>query len=159
MTLEPYQLFRFMATKGLGDHFELGGELTLRELTKKTNETTFDKEYTLTQASVSAIDLLLKNLRATVHWENWDTSGDSQYTFGGDVRHRLGREHSLEAGSYFSKFKYREFTYIETIDVQTYFARWRWAFAPDMSFQLKAEVEDADDDTYNTLSAAFTVQF
>jgi len=158
--LEPYQLFRFMGSKGLGEHFEVGGELTLRELVEKTDETAFNKEYTFTQASISMLDLPVDNLRATLHWDHWDTTDDSQYTVGGEVRQRLGRAHSLEAGSYFSKFKYREFTYVETLDVQTYFARWRWAFASDMSFQLKAEVEDADDeDTYNTLSMAFTVRF
>lgn len=158
--LEPYQLFRFMGTKGLGDHLEVGGELTLRELVEKTDESAYNKEYTFTQASISLLDLPVEDLRATLHWEHWDTVDDSQYTLGGEVRKRLGRAHSLEAGTYFSKFKYREFTYIETLDVQTYFAKWRWAFASDMSFQLKAEVEDADDDdTYNTLSMAFTVQF
>ena len=158
--LEPYQLFRVMGTKGLGEHVEVGADFTSHELIDTTDETIFNKEYTRTQASLSLLDLPIDDLRATIHYERWDSTDDAEYSLGGDVRQRLTRSHTLEAGSYFSKFKYRNVSFVRTQDVQTTYLKWRWAVTRDLNFQLKAEIEDVvDEETYNLLSAAFTLRF
>jgi len=157
--LEPYQLFSINAVKGIGDHFEMGAEVMLHELVHTTDESAFNKEYTRNQISFNLIDLPVDDLTTGVHWEYWDTSDDSEYSVGGDVRHRLARHHVMEAGTYYSKFKYRQFSLVDTLDVQTYYVRWRWALGLGRAFYIKAEVEDADDATYNTISATFMYRF
>jgi len=158
--LEPYQTFRLLASKGLGENFEVGAELTSHELLDTTDETIFDKEWVRTQASLSTFDLFIEDLRASVHFDYWDSTDDSEYSLGGEVRQRIDRNHILEAGTYYSKFKYREISYLETLNVQTYFVRWRWTLSHDLGFLMKAELEDADDeDTYTSLSAGLTFHF
>ena len=158
-SLDPYQLFHVMAAKGLGDHFEVGGEFTSHELVDSSDESDFDKEYYMTRASFSVINLPIDGLTSTAHYEYWDSTDDSQHSLGGEIRKRLGRSHSIEAGTYYSKFKYREYSYIESVDVQTYFVKWRWTISSDLGLNVRAEVEDAEDDTYNTLAAALTFRF
>ncbi len=158
--LEPYQTFRLLASKGLGEKIEVGAELTSHELLDRSDETIFGKEWVRTQASLSTFDLLIEDLRASVHLDYWDSTDDSEYSLGGDLRQRLDRNHILEAGTYYSKLKYREISYLETLNVQTYFVRWRWTISHDLGFLMKAELEDADDeDTYTSLSAGLTFHF
>jgi len=157
--LEPYQLLRLEAVKGIGGHFEVGAGVTRRELIDDSDESLSNNEYTQTRASFSVIELPIEDLDATISFEHWNTTNDDEFSLGGDIRQRLGRRHVLEAGSYYAKFKYRQLTLVDTLNVQTYFVRWRWAFARDLSFHLKGEVEDAEDVTYNTLSAAVTLRF
>jgi hypothetical protein len=148
-----------MVSKGLGEHIEVGTEFTWREMVDTSDETYFDKEYTLSRASLSLIDLLIDDMTGTVHWEYWDTTDDNEVSIGGDIRQRLGRHHTLSAGTYYSKFKYREFAYTETLDVQTYFLNWRWILSKALSLNMKAEVEDADDVTYNSMILGLTYRF
>jgi hypothetical protein len=128
-------------------------------LTDETDEDLFNPEYTRTQASITMVDLPIEDLSTTLHYEYWNTTDDDQFSLGGDIRQRLGRSHVLEAGSYFSKFKYRQVTLVDTENVQTYFVRWRWAFARNLTFNVKGEVEDAENDTYNTLGVAVSYRF
>ena len=156
---EPYQLFQLTLDKGIGEHLEVGADFMIRELVEKTDETPFDMEYTRSRASVTVMDLPIDDLTATAHFEYWDTDEDDVYSLGGDVRKRLGKRHALEAGTYYSKFKYNQFTYDETLNVQTYFMKWRWALSSDMNLQVKGEVEDTDEDTYNSLWVSLSYRF
>ncbi|MHC4942321.1 MAG: hypothetical protein ACYTG7_04815 [Planctomycetota bacterium] len=158
-TFEPYQLFRVMAAKGLGDHFEIGGDVAWRELVDSSDETLYNQEYTRSQVSLTVIDLPVEDFSATIHYEYWNAKDDDEVALGGEVRQRLDGSHVLEGGSYYSKFKYREFTLIDTINVQTYFLRWRWALARNIRIHVKGEVEAGEDYTSNTLSTGIEWRF
>ena len=158
-SLFPYQQFGFLGSQGLWEHLDLRLGMDVRRVREAADRGTFNHDYQRVFATLALHDALVKGLTLSATGDWWDGNGEDIDTWGADADYRFNDALTVSGGSYYSLYKF-DLQLNEEIDhVRTYYARTRYKYSKQLTFDLAFELEDNDLDKFYTLRMGATWKF
>ncbi len=142
--------------KGLGEDWFLQAGADLRRVTDDEDIGAFNRDFDRWYATATAEDLLPKEIALSVTGEVWDGSGDRYETWGLGVEKQVGEDWRVDAGSFYSLYKFDVFLDEEREDVRTYYAGLRHQATESLALRARYEYEHNDLDDFQTLRLGLT---
>lgn len=152
----PYRQTRWLASKGLGEHFAVEGGIDLRRLKDLNDEGAFNRDFERYFLTPSVHDFPAKGLSASITGEIWDSRGRDIRSAGADVSYQFNSKLKTSIGTYYSLYKYDFFADRERDHVQTYYFKVVYKWIRDLRTDLEYEFEDDEFDEYHVLRVGLT---
>ncbi|MEO6708393.1 MAG: hypothetical protein ABI054_13710 [Planctomycetota bacterium] len=157
--LFPYRQARLLASKDFNEHVNVQLGIDTREVDDSKDVGRFNRDSDREFATLGLSNLTAARLDLSLTGENWNGDGSDIQTWGFDVTRRFGRDFRASIGSYYALFKVDSFLVDERDHVRTGYFRLRWHRTTSMTWDLRYEVEDADDETFHFLRVGMTWAF
>ncbi|MCA9320779.1 MAG: hypothetical protein KDB53_08595 [Planctomycetes bacterium] len=154
-----YHQGELQVTKLFGEHFSADIGFTIRGLEDGGREASFNREFTRLWATLSTHRWPFDDLGLAVTVEWWDADDDESLTAGGELDWRPTKDLRINAGSYYSLYKYDLFVIEERFDVTTLFLRARWDVVESLRLDARYEFETGDEGDFHVFHAGFTWRF
>jgi hypothetical protein len=119
----------------------------------------FNREWERYYATATWADLLAEGFALSVTVDRWDDDERDTSSFGADLSWDPGRRWKASIGTYYSLYKYEFLEFDERDDVRTYYVRAGYDLCANVDLDLLYELEDDDQDTYNTLRVGTVWRF
>lgn len=147
----PYRQTRWLASKGLGEHFLIEGGFDLRRLRNPGDEGSFNRDFERYFITPSVRDFPLKGLSASLTGELWESRGRDLWSAGADLSYQFNDRLKASIGTYYSLYKYDYFANREWDHVQTYYFKISTKWTRNLKTDLDYEYEDDEFDEYHHL--------
>lgn len=155
----PYKEAGLTVSKGLGDAWFVQGGAEVRRVGAQGDVGPTNREWSRWFATSTWEDLLPAGVSLAVTAEAWDGAGDRYETWGVDLSRELpelGAGWDVDAGSYYSLFKWSYELGEEYQDVRTWYAGLRRRFSERLAWRVRYELEQNDLDDFHTLRVGMT---
>jgi hypothetical protein len=157
----PYWQGQLIVYKGLGDNFAAQGGYDQRQLKDDADVSNYNHEFSRYWGSLTMIGVPVDGLEVTGTGEVWDSEDQLEKieSYGADVTYRPARELATSIGAYYYLYKYDYYLDEEKNEVQTYYAKFKYAPKEGFGVGLLYEYEDDDFDDYQTVKVELKYQF
>lgn len=149
--LHPYYILRWMASKGVGDHFVAEGGYEVRRVWDEGDIGTYNREFERYYLTLSVFDLPVEKLSFSVTGEIWDSPSRETDALGAEVSYECVANVKTSIGTDYSLYRYDYLDEREREDVQTYYAKVVYKFSDQLRADLRYEFEDDDFEQYHQL--------
>lgn len=157
--LFPYYQARLLASKGFGEHLNVQAGLDVRRVDDEDDVGRFNRDVDRAFTTVTVADVTPARVDLSVTGESWNGAGSDIRTWGLDVTKRFGDDVRASVGSYYQLYKVDSFSVEERDHVRTAYALLRWHRTKATTWDVRYEIEDADDDTFQTARVGFSWSF
>ncbi len=149
---QPYREYRWMASKGVGDHVNLDAGMDLRRLSHEENASAFNHQYDRYFATLDLIDLGVKGSSLSVTGDKWVSSDRQTDSLQLDLTLPIGKKSKVSGGTAHYLYKYDYYSDQERTDVQAYYVKFEHAFSRSLRTSVDYSFEhDSSSTNYNEL--------
>lgn len=152
----PYREAGLALGKGFGEDWFLLAGADTRRVSDEEDIGAFNRDFDRWYATATAEDLLPKEIALSLTGEVWDGSGDRFETWGLGLEKEVGEDWRVDAGSFYSLYKFDVFLDEEREHVRTYYAGMRHQASESLSLRARYEFEHNDLDDFHTLRLGVT---
>ncbi len=157
--LRPYWEINLLASKGLGEHFVIDGGVDARELRDESDEGTYNHDFRRYFVTPATVEWPLPGMSLSVTGEIWDSEVDEVTSFGAELRQKLFKVFQVAGGTYYSLFKFDQFTAEEKTRVRTFYGKLEYRLAKDVRLHALYEFEKDDEFEYHTVDVGLRCSF
>ena len=156
---QPFDQFRLLVSKSLGDDLRLDVGGDLRDLENEDDENFLNHGYERGYATFVISDILARGLDLSLTGDAWSSDDRDIRTWGLDVTWTPDSTWRASVGSSYALYKYDVAQDIERDDVRVWYARARRKLDTAWTIDLAYEYEDDDFDDFHQITAGATWHF
>lgn len=139
---QPYRDYRFLASKGLGDHVNVDAGTDIRRLTHRVDESAYNHQYNRYFGTLDLFDLVVKGSSLSFTAEKAVTQETNSDAQGVDLTVPVADRHKVSVGTAHQLYKYDYYLDEERENVQTYYLKYDFRYTKTLRFGVKYEYED-----------------
>ncbi|MEQ8763704.1 MAG: hypothetical protein RL885_07250 [Planctomycetota bacterium] len=147
----PYDEWRVLLSKTLGEHFTIEGGVWFRELREPSDEGLFNREFRRYYLTPSLVGWPDEGTSLSLTGELWDTDREEIHSVGFDLSQALSDAFEVSFGSEYALYKFDPLLGGEREQVRIFYLRADWDASDSVRFDIALSHERDDQDSYRTL--------
>jgi hypothetical protein len=158
-SLYPYDQVDVTVEKGVAGRATVRGGVDVRRVDDDGDIGTFNRDYDRAFGGATLHDVFGSGVELDVDVDTWDADGRDVDGWGVSVSRDFSGACEASLGTYYSLYKFDLLSATEREDVRTWFVKLRRTWSKSLRGEISYDLDDEENDTFQTLRVGFTWRF